>query len=101
MHVTAVGEATRFRGLIEFRKIETQRVAVEIPEPEFADAGCVDEIGAVAEVVKSRCRRGVSPRSAAVQALCRELEIGIERVENRRLPHPAVTDERRSPSLHF
>src|SRR5450631_1014375 len=93
--VYAVVEFAPHGRFLELREIVAKRLAVEVPEAELADAGRVDEIGAVAEVKQRRRRRRMASGSAPMQRVRGDLQPRVERVEDRRLSDAAVPDERR------
>src|SRR5688572_11579013 len=93
VHVGAVGEATEFRGLVELGEVIAQGLAIQIPEAELADAGGVDQVRAVAEVVERRRARRVPSGAALVERVRSELQACVERVQDRRLADAAMTDE--------
>src|SRR5712692_2802835 len=97
----AIGEAAGFRWLLELREVVAQRVAVQVPESELADAGRVDDVRSRAEVMERRRARGMPARTAAMQRVGGELQPLVECVEDRRLAYAAVADERGHPPLHL
>jgi hypothetical protein len=101
VYVGAVGEAAELGRLVELGEVIAQRVAVEVPQAELADAGGVDEISSVAEVVECRRRGRVAAGAALVQGVRGELQARVERVEDRRLADAAVADERRQLPQHL
>src|SRR5258708_575330 len=100
MQVRAVIEAAELRRRQELREVVAERITIEIPEPELADAGRVDDERTPAEVVERGGRRRVAARTAfGVQAAGGDLQALIEGIEDGRLPDPAVADQRAGLSL--
>src|SRR3954451_12419857 len=96
----AVVETAVLARLGKFREVVAQRLQRQVPQAELANAGRVDQIRAAAEVVKGGGGSGVAAGASFVQLARGDIETFVERVEDRRLPHAAVADQRARFSFH-
>src|SRR5687768_11060849 len=104
--VAAVIEAASGCQFVKFGEIGSKRLFVEIPEAELPDSRCIDDRGAVAEVVEHCLTGGVLAcgtfrnRSSADVLSCfggwRRFD---ETAEDGRFPDAAMPDENRGSSV--